>query len=232
MLYALTYVEGNQYLRMNGKEVVKVGYSDNWKKRIEDYGIGYQCPKNGYIKKSIQKELKLFAAIFDDYANRGAETIIHRALRRHRAWDTQLCEWYVVSEEFKEDLSLLFHKDISWDYKPLKDDDEMQKEVPKSPARFVSEAMVKAIRSMPVDKDWLISGDYYQEFLKHYEGDNPPDAIKLRDRLTIQFSKQDGPVWRTIVDEGVERRKVKGSRGFALHKPTKTKSPQLPIINV
>ena len=230
MLYALTYVEGNEYLRMNGKEVVKVGYSDNWKKRIEDYGVGYHCPKNGYIKKSMEKELKLFATIFDDYANRGAETIIHRALRKHSVWDTQKCEWYVVSEEFKEDLSLLFHKDIRWDYKPLKDDDEMQKEVPKNPARFVSEAVVKTLRSLDEDKWYSVKDEVHSIFLDQYEGDTPPPYQIINARLREAFSDEAGPIWRTALEVNLQKEKQKG-RGVCIKRAsTNTKSPQLPVF--
>tara|TARA_B100001059_G_scaffold236690_1_gene289094 strand:+ start:2570 stop:3190 length:621 start_codon:yes stop_codon:yes gene_type:complete len=202
MLYLLSYVAGEKLITHNDQEIVKVGFSDTWNTRLQAY------------KSKLPLPVRVYGTTDGTYTE---EQEIHRSLTPHRASG----EWYYYTEDLMGSLSSIFPiepYEVTRRRQGKGTGHGAQKaQQPKSPSRFVSEALVKTLRSLP-DYEWYsVKTDIHTIFVSNFEGTDPPSYTVINAKIAEAFSKKTGPIWRTIIEVKLVKERQKG-RGVCLKK--------------
>lgn len=101
MLYALSYVEHKSILTHNGREIVKIGFTDNLGNRLSHY------------RHLRDEPLVLFGTVS---GCRNVENFIHRCLSNdfERVFNQTYSEWYYLTDELKQCIQFLFRSHLDW----------------------------------------------------------------------------------------------------------------------
>ena len=89
MLYTLSYVQGESLIQHNDQEIIKVGFSSSWDRRLQDY------------KSKLPLPVRVFGVT---EGTRDDERELHLALTSYRASG----EWYYYTEDLMDTLQDTF----------------------------------------------------------------------------------------------------------------------------
>jgi len=109
MLYCLTYLKNESYLKYNDRSIIKVGHTDGWEDRYTHHSGGWSRPSfiENWDRNLI--DIKLFSLID---GTKDQENLIHQCLKKHVAFGR---EWYYDTSLFRKEVEFLFRQKFIWD---------------------------------------------------------------------------------------------------------------------
>ena len=214
MLYALTYIQDDSYYKVDGRPVIKVGFTDDFQQRINSHKYGYPLGDAADEGKTWYP-IKVFATTDGGFE---VEQYLHRILQPYRAFRR---EWYWDMPETRGKLEFLFSQSIQWDYTPYLEDDSGM-------ADYWDIALTWL-------KDNLKAGQKIKKdaFLQKIDISDT-DRKSICDGLKTSGLKRRKELSRNLVDLNIEIISKPGRYGstfiYKHGKTTNTKSPQLPVF--